>query len=149
MGYTAFGQRRRDLNEVVAAGGLFVLGTNIFQTSRFERHLRGRAGRQGDPGESALLHSLDDPEIRLAIGAGINRKLPGRMFHDQEDAASGHLISYAFGSRSIWPGRAGRGRTTRGCVSHRIPVPDMLTLAARQNSRTRLSKAPPGNWNDA
>jgi preprotein translocase subunit SecA len=46
---------------VVEAGGLFVLGTALHDSPRLDAQLRGRAGRQGDPGSSQIFLSLDDP----------------------------------------------------------------------------------------
>src|SRR5580698_3349502 len=51
--------------EVVAAGGLYVLGTERHESRRIDNHLRGRAGRQGDPGESRFYLSLEDDLMRM------------------------------------------------------------------------------------
>jgi len=51
--------------EVVAAGGLFVLGTERHESRRIDNQLRGRSGRQGDPGESRFYLSLEDDLMRL------------------------------------------------------------------------------------
>jgi preprotein translocase subunit SecA len=56
------GEERRA--EVVALGGLYVIGTNRHASLRIDQQLRGRAGRQGDPGESRFFVSLEDPLIR-------------------------------------------------------------------------------------
>jgi preprotein translocase subunit SecA len=54
-------QERRGLaKEVVALGGLFILGTERHESRRIDNQLRGRAGRQGDPGESRFFVSLED-----------------------------------------------------------------------------------------
>jgi preprotein translocase subunit SecA len=50
--------------EVVAAGGLYVLGTERHESRRIDNQLRGRAGRQGDPGESRFYLSLEDDLMR-------------------------------------------------------------------------------------
>src|SRR5690606_19012160 len=56
--------------EVVAAGGLYVLGTERHDARRIDNQLRGRSGRQGDPGESRFYLSLqDDLMRRLRAGA--------------------------------------------------------------------------------
>jgi preprotein translocase subunit SecA len=52
-------------NEVIAAGGLFILGTERHESRRIDNQLRGRAGRQGDPGESRFFLSLEDDLIRI------------------------------------------------------------------------------------
>ncbi len=50
---------------MVAAGGLFILGTERHESRRIDNQLRGRAGRQGDPGESRFFLSLEDDLIRI------------------------------------------------------------------------------------
>lgn len=52
-------EERRD--EVVRLGGLYVIGTNRHESRRVDNQLRGRAGRQGDPGSSRFFISLEDP----------------------------------------------------------------------------------------
>ncbi|HEX9890686.1 MAG TPA: preprotein translocase subunit SecA [Actinomycetota bacterium] len=63
--------------EVVELGGLFVLGTERHESRRIDNQLRGRSGRQGDPGESRFYLSLGDDLMRLfasdRIGAIMNR----------------------------------------------------------------------------
>jgi preprotein translocase subunit SecA len=54
-------EARRD--EVAALGGLYVIGTNRHASLRIDQQLRGRAGRQGDPGSSCFFVSLEDPLI--------------------------------------------------------------------------------------
>jgi preprotein translocase subunit SecA len=56
---------QRNYEEVKAAGGLFVLGTERHEARRIDNQLRGRSGRQGDPGESRFYISLDDELMRL------------------------------------------------------------------------------------
>jgi len=51
--------------EVVAAGGLYVLGTERHESRRIDHQLRGRSGRQGDPGESRFYLSLEDDLMRM------------------------------------------------------------------------------------
>src|SRR3546814_2897577 len=51
--------------EVKAAGGLFVLGTERHESRRIDNQLRGRSGRQGDPGLSRFYLSLDDDLLRI------------------------------------------------------------------------------------
>lgn len=52
-------------NGVIERGGLFILGTERHESRRIDRQLRGRAGRQGDPGTSKFFLSLDDDLMRL------------------------------------------------------------------------------------
>jgi preprotein translocase subunit SecA len=51
--------------EVRAAGGLAIIGTERHESRRVDRQLRGRAGRQGDPGSSQFFVSLEDELMRL------------------------------------------------------------------------------------
>ncbi len=68
-----------DYEKVVAAGGLFIIGTERHESRRIDNQLRGRSGRQGDPGESRFYLSLEDDLMRL-FGAerilGIAQHLP-------------------------------------------------------------------------
>ena len=58
-------ERSKAAEEVRKLGGLYVLGTERHESRRIDNQLRGRAGRQGDPGESRFFLSLDDELIRL------------------------------------------------------------------------------------
>jgi preprotein translocase subunit SecA len=58
--------------EVVAAGGLHILGTERHESRRIDNQLRGRAGRQGDPGSSRFYLSLEDPLLRIFAGERLN-----------------------------------------------------------------------------
>jgi preprotein translocase subunit SecA len=65
----------REHEEVIALGGLHVLGTERHESRRIDNQLRGRAGRQGDPGESRFFLSAEDDLIRLFAGDRIYRIL--------------------------------------------------------------------------
>jgi preprotein translocase subunit SecA len=61
--------RWQDLhNQVVGAGGLHIVGTERHESRRVDNQLRGRSGRQGDPGSSRFYLSLDDPLLRIFAG---------------------------------------------------------------------------------
>jgi preprotein translocase subunit SecA len=60
-------------DEVIEAGGLYVLGTERHDSRRIDNQLRGRSGRQGDPGESRFYLSLGDDLMRLFNGAAVER----------------------------------------------------------------------------
>ncbi|NNE34105.1 MAG: hypothetical protein HKN13_02645 [Rhodothermales bacterium] len=76
------GSGESDRERVVALGGLFVIGTNRHEAQRIDNQLRGRAGRQGDPGTSQFFVSLEDPlVVRFGIDHLIPRKLrPSRQY---------------------------------------------------------------------
>ncbi len=61
----------KDYEEVKAAGGLYVLGTERHESRRIDNQLRGRSGRQGDPGRSRFFISLDDDLMRLFGGSNL------------------------------------------------------------------------------
>jgi preprotein translocase subunit SecA len=60
-------------NQVVKAGGLHIIGTERHESRRVDNQLRGRSGRQGDPGSSRFYLSLEDPLLRIFAGDTINR----------------------------------------------------------------------------
>ncbi|MEY3951835.1 MAG: hypothetical protein RL320_637 [Pseudomonadota bacterium] len=55
-------------DHVVAAGGLHIIGTERHESRRIDNQLRGRSGRQGDPGSSRFFLSMDDPLLRIFAG---------------------------------------------------------------------------------
>ena len=57
---------------VIAAGGLKIIGTERHESRRIDNQLRGRSGRQGDPGESRFYLSLEDPLMRIFAGERLN-----------------------------------------------------------------------------
>src|SRR4029077_7332953 len=59
------GRTDAEHGEVVGVGGLYVLGTERHESRRIDKQLRGRAGRQGDPGESLFYLSLEDDLMRM------------------------------------------------------------------------------------
>jgi preprotein translocase subunit SecA len=64
-----------DHDAVLEAGGLFIVGTERHESRRIDNQLRGRAGRQGDPGESRFFLSAEDDLVRLFAGDRIYRIL--------------------------------------------------------------------------
>jgi preprotein translocase subunit SecA len=62
---------RKDYDEVKSLGGLYVLGTERHESRRIDNQLRGRSGRQGDPGHSQFFLSLDDDLMRLFGGENL------------------------------------------------------------------------------
>ena len=63
---------RREGEEVRASGGLYVLGSERHESRRIDNQLRGRSGRQGDPGESRFFLSLEDDLMRLFATGAMN-----------------------------------------------------------------------------
>ena len=73
---TLGGEDETSRERIAALGGLYVLGTNRHESRRVDLQLRGRAGRQGDPGESRFFLSLED---ELLVRHGIQHLLRGRF----------------------------------------------------------------------
>ena len=77
--------------EVLSAGGLHVIGTERHESRRIDNQLRGRSGRQGDPGYSKFFLSLDDTVLRLFIDE--NRKqLFSRLSDGMDDSSIEHPL---------------------------------------------------------
>jgi preprotein translocase subunit SecA len=68
-------QTEAEADDVRAAGGLFICGTERHESRRIDNQLRGRSGRQGDPGESRFFLSAEDDLIRLFAGERIYKIL--------------------------------------------------------------------------
>ncbi|HRK01143.1 MAG TPA: preprotein translocase subunit SecA [Oligoflexia bacterium] len=66
-------QCAKEREEVMALGGLFILGTERHESRRIDNQLRGRAGRQGDPGESRFYLSLEDDLLRIFGSVNIGK----------------------------------------------------------------------------
>ena len=82
-------------DEVVAAGGLHIIGSERHESRRIDNQLRGRSGRQGDPGSSRFYLSLEDPLLKIFAGERLNAimvrlKLP-----------EGEAIEHAMVNRSL------------------------------------------------
>jgi preprotein translocase subunit SecA len=96
-----FAAVKKDVNEeaerVVAVGGLYVLGTERHESRRIDNQLRGRSGRQGDPGESRFYLSLQDDLMRL-FNSGAAEALMGRGNVPDDLAIESKVVSRAIRS---------------------------------------------------
>ena len=97
-------------DEVRAAGGLAIIGTERHDSRRVDRQLRGRAGRQGDPGSSIFYISLEDKLMRIfgseriaavvdRMGMGENEALEGKMLSSAIETAQKKVEENNFGIR--------------------------------------------------
>jgi len=80
--------------EVVAAGGLHVLGTERHESRRIDNQLRGRSGRQGDPGSSRFYLSLEDDLMRI-FGSDRIAPLMGRLGMEEGEPIEHKMVSKA------------------------------------------------------
>jgi preprotein translocase subunit SecA len=78
-------QVEEDREKVKAAGGLYILGTERHESRRIDNQLRGRSGRQGDPGESRFYLSAEDDLVRLFAGDRIYRILDNKFLAQADD----------------------------------------------------------------
>ncbi|SIT88982.1 preprotein translocase subunit SecA [Microbacterium sp. RU33B] len=83
--------------QVVAAGGLYVLGTERHESRRIDNQLRGRSGRQGDPGESRFYLSLTDDLMRL-FQSGAAEAILARTNFPDDVAIESTMVSRAIKS---------------------------------------------------
>ena len=90
---TANWQQRHDA--VLEAGGLHIIGTERHESRRIDNQLRGRSGRQGDPGSSRFYLSLDDNLMRIFVSESIRN-----MMH-KLNSESGEAIEHKMINRSI------------------------------------------------
>ncbi len=81
-----------EANRVREAGGLFILGTERHESRRIDNQLRGRSGRQGDPGESRFFLSLEDDLLRL-FGGQRMQGLVDRLGLPEDQPISAGLLS--------------------------------------------------------
>ena len=77
-------QCNSEKEEVIGAGGLYIIGTERHESRRIDNQLRGRAGRQGDPGESRFYLSLDDNLMRIFNGEKIQKWMEVLNIPDEE-----------------------------------------------------------------
>ncbi len=84
-------------DEVRAAGGLAIIGTERHESRRVDRQLRGRAGRQGDPGSSVFFVSLEDNLMRLFGSERISKILDNKYIGFKD----GDMIEHPMISKSI------------------------------------------------
>jgi preprotein translocase subunit SecA len=87
----------KEQEEVLAAGGLHVIGTERHESRRIDNQLRGRAGRQGDPGSSRFFVSLQDELMRIFGGAQVE-SLMNRFGMDETIPLEAGIVSRAIES---------------------------------------------------
>ena len=83
-----------EAEKVRAAGGLFIIGTERHDSRRIDNQLRGRAGRQGDPGETRFYISLEDDLMRLFGGDRVT-SIMERMDLDEDTPIESKMLSRA------------------------------------------------------
>lgn len=82
---------------VMAAGGLHIIGTERHESRRIDNQLRGRSGRQGDPGSSRFYLSLDDPLMRIYLNEG-KLNMMRKAFTEEGEAMESKLLTKVIAS---------------------------------------------------
>ena len=122
-----------DHEEVIAAGGLFILGTERHESRRIDNQLRGRAGRQGDPGESRFYLSLEDDLMRIFA----------KQWVEHAAGAAGHGRRRADRVEDDLETHRGRAKGGRSAELRIAQTPARVRRRHEQAARGRLRAAPP------
>ena len=137
-----------EADEVRAAGGLFIIGTERHESRRIDNQLRGRAGRQGDPGESCFYISLEDDLMRLFGGDRV-RLIMEKMNFEEDIPLEVGFLSKAIESaqRKI----EGNNFAIRKHVLDGEDIHDNIIQMMKQdieaNVKTYCSDSVAENWN--
>ena len=94
-----------EAEQVRAAGGLFIIGTERHESRRIDNQLRGRSGRQGDPGESRFYLSLEDDLLRLFGGDRIQSMMATLKVDEDTPIAAKMLSNTIEGAQAKVEGR--------------------------------------------
>jgi len=136
------GADERERDAVLACGGLLVLGTGRQESLRLDRQLRGRAGRQGDPGASRLFVALDDD---LFVRHGLAALFQSRYaFVPQEEELSGERLPQEV--------RRAQRIIEGSCGDLRRSLHQFTRVVERQQEEIQrlrdavLADAPPWDW---
>ena len=95
----------KEAQEVRELGGLYIIGTERHESRRIDNQLRGRSGRQGDPGKSRFFLGLDDDLMRLFGGERIERMISTLRLPEDEPIEQGMLTSVIESSQKKVEGR--------------------------------------------
>ena len=85
-------QWKKDHQQVLDSGGLYVIGTERHESRRIDNQLRGRSGRQGDPGETRFFLSMDDSLMRI-FGSERISSMMQRVGMEEGEAIESRLVS--------------------------------------------------------
>jgi preprotein translocase subunit SecA len=136
------GEREFDRERVAALGGLYVIGTNRHESRRVDLQLRGRAGRQGDPGESRFFVSLEDD---LLVRYGIPGVIPARFLQKFDAPIESPIVMREVArAQRIVDGQNFEIRRT--LARYAAVVEQQHDQLAERRSAILTGDAPPGVW---
>ena len=84
---------KKDHNKVIESGGLHIIGTERHESRRIDNQLRGRSGRQGDPGTSRFYLSLEDDLLRIFGDPEKTQTMLSRVGMEEEEAIESKLLT--------------------------------------------------------
>jgi len=120
-------------DDSLKAGGLYILGTERHESRRIDNQLRGRAGRQGDPGESRFYISLEDDLIRIFAGDTLKNRM--QFFGMKED----EIIESKFVSKTIFRSQEKVEKHNFDIRKHLIEYDDVMNQQRKIVYSFRLS----------
>ncbi len=85
-------ERKEEQDRVIALGGLYIIGTERHESRRIDNQLRGRSGRQGDPGKTQFCISLEDDLLRL-FGGERMKSVVDRLGVEEDEAIEAGMIT--------------------------------------------------------
>ena len=85
-------ERAEEQKRVIEAGGLYIIGTERHESRRIDNQLRGRSGRQGDPGETIFCIAMEDELLRL-FGGERMMAIVQRMGIEEDEAIQTRMIT--------------------------------------------------------
>lgn len=89
----------QEKKDVISAGGLYIIGTERHESRRIDNQLRGRSGRQGDPGESRFYLSLEDNLLRIFNGEKIQKAMTFLKIDENEPIEARMVTSQIEGAQ--------------------------------------------------
>ena len=133
------GSKHRAVQSVVELGGLYVIGTNRHESRRVDNQLRGRSGRQGDPGESRFFVSLEDD---LISRHGIAELVQPSVLHQDQQIQDEVTASRIAHIQRVIEGESFEIRRTLRVYSHLLEVQRRVIAQDREDLLT--GARPPG-----
>ncbi|MFH1687093.1 MAG: preprotein translocase subunit SecA [bacterium] len=118
---------------VVEAGGLHIIGTERHESRRIDRQLRGRAGRQGDPGSSLFFMSLEDDLMRLFGGDKLT------MVMDKLGVEEGEVITHGMVTKAIERAQKKVEAQNYAIRKHTLEYDDVMNVQRRWIYERRLA----------
>jgi len=120
-------------DQVLAAGGLHIIGTERHESRRIDNQLRGRSGRQGDPGSSRFYLSLDDPLLRIFAGDRLRAVMERLKMPDGEPIEAGMVTRSIESAQRKVEGQVSDGNSGEPLIGATVSIksssPSSLSLS--------------------